>query len=62
MADAWNVYIAKAVSSNVIKVESWNKSSQSDKKMKLREILVHIRLAMRRTGFHGLMMSIPRSH
>ena len=41
MTDAWNVYIAKAVSSNVIKVESWHKSSQSDKKMKLRGDLLY---------------------
>ena len=33
MADAWNVYIAKVVSDNVIKVENWNKTEQSNKRM-----------------------------
>ena len=51
MADAWNVYIAKAVSSNVIKVESWNKSSQSDKKMKLRGDLGSYKIGDEANGF-----------
>lgn len=51
MTDAWNVYIAKAVSSNVIKVESWHKSSQSDKKMKLRGDLGSFKIDDEANGF-----------
>lgn len=51
MTDAWNVYIAKAVSSNVIKVESWHKSSQSGKKMKLRGDLGSFKIDDEANGF-----------
>ena len=44
MADAWNVYIAKVVSDNVVKVESWHKTSQSDKSLEYRGDLGSFRI------------------
>ncbi len=51
MADAWNVYIAKAVSDNVVKVESWYKTSQSDKSLKYRGDLGSFRIRDAENGF-----------
>lgn len=51
MSDAWNVYIAKAVSSNVIKVESWHKTNQSDKEMKFRSDLGSFKITDEENGF-----------
>lgn len=33
MSDNWNVYIAEAISDDIIKIESWDKSLSSDKKL-----------------------------
>ena len=35
MSDQWNVYIATAVSDEIIKIENWDKSSSDDKSVKL---------------------------
>ena len=51
MADAWNVYIAKAVSDSVVKVESWHKTSQSDKSLKYRGDLGSFRISDEENGF-----------
>ena len=51
MVDAWDVYIARAVSSNVIKVESWYKSLQPDKEMKLRGVLGSYKIDDEANGF-----------
>ena len=51
MADAWNVYIAKAVSDNVVKVESWHKTSQSDKSLEYRGDLGSFRIRDEENGF-----------
>ena len=51
MVNAWNVYIAKAVSDNVIKVESWDKTSQSDKTLKYRGDLGSFRIRDEENGF-----------
>ena len=51
MADAWNVYIAKAVSDNVVKVESWHKTSQSDKSLEYRGDLGSFRIRDAESGF-----------
>lgn len=51
MSDAWNVYIAKAVSDSVVKVESWYKGSQSDKKLKYRGDLGSFRIQDVENGF-----------
>mgnify|MGYP004444163531 CR=1 FL=1 len=51
MADAWNVYIAKVVSDNVIKVENWNKTEQSNKRMKFKKDLGSFRITDESNGF-----------
>ena len=51
MSDAWNVYIAKAVSDNVVKVESWHKTSQPDKTLKYRGDLGSFRIRDAENGF-----------
>lgn len=51
MSDAWNVYIAKAVSDDVIKVENWHKSSQSTKKLEYRSDLGSFRIREEQNGF-----------
>lgn len=37
MSDEWNVYIATAISDSLIKVENWDKSLSSDRKVKFNE-------------------------
>lgn len=51
MVDAWNVYIARAVTDNVIKVESWHKTSQPDKSLKYRADLGSFRIRDEENGF-----------
>ena len=51
MSGEWNVYIAKAVSNSVIKVERWHKSGRSDKKMKFDSDLGSFRIGDEKNGF-----------
>lgn len=51
MADAWNVYIAKAVSENVIKIENWDKTLQSDESLKYRREIGSFRIQDVENGF-----------
>lgn len=51
MSDAWNVYIATAVSDKIIKIEHWDKSSQNSKKMKLDKDLGSFQIVEEENGF-----------
>jgi len=51
MGDAWNVYIAKAVTQDVIKIEAWHKTSQSDKTLEYRSDLGSFRITEEVNGF-----------
>ena len=51
MTDAWNVYIAKAVSTDVLKIEHWDKTSQNDKTMEYSEDLGSFRISEEENGF-----------
>ncbi len=51
MSDAWNVYIATAITDNVIKVEAWGKGSQSSKKVKFQSDLGTFDIHDEETGF-----------
>lgn len=51
MGDAWNVYIAKAVTQDVVKIEVWHKTSQSDKALEYRSDLGSFRIKEEANGF-----------
>lgn len=51
MSDEWNVYIAEAVTDSVIKIERWNKTSSSDKKVKLRDGVGSFKINDSENGF-----------
>lgn len=51
MTDAWNVYIAKAVSADVLKIEHWDKTTQNDKTMEYSEDLGSFKISDEANGF-----------
>ena len=54
MSDDRNVYIAKAVTDNVVKVERWNKISQSKKSLEYKNDLGSFRIREEENGFFWL--------
>lgn len=51
MSDEWNVYIAEAVSDSVIKIEHWDKTMNSSKKVKYSEDIGSFKLNDSENGF-----------
>ena len=51
MSDGWNVYIASAITENVIKIEAWGKGSQAAKSMKFQSDLGTFDIREEKNGF-----------
>lgn len=51
MSDEWNVYIASAVSDSIIKIEHWDKTLQSSKKLKFSEDIGTFKINDTENGF-----------
>lgn len=51
MSDEWNVYIAEAVSNSVIKIEHWDKTMNSSKKVKYSEDIGSFKINDSENGF-----------
>lgn len=51
MSDEWNVYIAEPISDSVIKIEHWDKTMNSSKKVKFSEDIGSFKINDSETGF-----------